>query len=774
MALGGLVLASVTLLGAAGVASVAHAQLVAPHIEALPDIELPADVPPPDGGVVQVVVVIAADATASVEQCDAGEALCALVRDAVARGRFAPATRDGVAVSARVSVALRIAVEPPAAPETRGRPAEALDAGMAPDAASPPSPDAGAAPTTVVPEDDPHRTEFGAVARVVAPNDPGRRRLELSETRDLPGAFGDPFRAIDSLPGIVPVLSGLPYYYVRGSPPAGTLYIYDDIPLPTLYHLAVGPAVIHPRMVGPIELYAGVAPARYGRQTGGVIVGEGPDAPDGETHAEAELRLLDVSAYVQTPALGGNVTAAARYGYPALLLSIFSPTVSLAYWDYQLRYTGDQRRRDRFDLVALGSYDSLGVSDQPDQAIRIQFHRFEPRFIHRIGRGELGVALMLGWEESALGAGFQLQSTRISPRIWLEQRLGGTAQLRLSADMIGVAGSFSSQVARDRITDEQAGQSLVGSVPARTLWGLQAELDWKPTPLLELRLGTRADAWVQNGGAMAVVDPRARVILHLTPELEVHGALGVTHQPAVFYVPLPGIEDVATSRGLQTAIQSELGFGWDTPLGVRLEVQGYLHHYDGLVFTDVLLLGDTLQTICASIDCPGGSTVQDRISGYSYGAEIFARRAPENRLSGFLSYTLGWSHTDDVVGLHYTPSWDVRHVLNLVTQWDLGHGFSIGARLHARSGKMSGQFLIDDSFQLRRDEQRLPWFVRLDLQVAYSWHPSWGRMRLSLEWFNATMSREPTGVDCTATPGTCVTQYLPAIFFPNLGLRGEL
>src|SRR5207244_3543921 len=142
---------------------------------------------------------------------------------------------------------------------------------------------------------------FGARARVQ--QIPGARRLELSEMRDMPGAFGDPFRAIDALPGVVPIFSGLPYFFIRGSPPSGTLYIYDDIPVPTLYHLAAGPAVIHPRMVGPIHLYSGVAPARYGRLTGGVVVGEGPDPPGEEVHGEAELRLLDVSGFVQAPLL---------------------------------------------------------------------------------------------------------------------------------------------------------------------------------------------------------------------------------------------------------------------------------------------------------------------------------------------------------------------------------------------------------------------------------------------------------------------------------------
>ena len=61
--------------------------------------------------------------------------------------------------------------------------------------------------------------------------------------RDVPGAFGDPFRVVDTVPGVLPLLSGVPYVYVRGAPPAGTIYIYDDIAVPALFHLALGPAL---------------------------------------------------------------------------------------------------------------------------------------------------------------------------------------------------------------------------------------------------------------------------------------------------------------------------------------------------------------------------------------------------------------------------------------------------------------------------------------------------------------------------------------------------
>jgi hypothetical protein len=241
----------------------------------------------------------------------------------------------------------------------------------------------------------------------------------------------------------------------------------------------------------------------------------------------------------------------------------------------------------------------------------------------------------------------------------------------------------------------------------------------------------------------------------------------------VFYLPLPGIVDVATDRGLQSAIQSEVGVGWETPLGLRAELQAFVHLYQNLVFVDALVLEDSFDMICETIDC-GDATLADRIDGISYGAELFLRRPADEPVSGWISYTLAWSRVDDVGGLPYTPTWDVRHLGNLIVQWDIGAGFSAGGRLHARSGKLIGEFLLDDTFALARDERRLPWFVRIDLQVAYAWRPDWGRMRISLEWFNATLSREPIGSECKGAPRTCSTEWLPAIFFPNLGVRGEI
>src|SRR5687768_15170502 len=42
-----------------------------------------------------------------------------------------------------------------------------------------------------------------------------KQSMEGKEIRIVPGAFGDAFRALDALPGVTPIVSGLPYYFVR-------------------------------------------------------------------------------------------------------------------------------------------------------------------------------------------------------------------------------------------------------------------------------------------------------------------------------------------------------------------------------------------------------------------------------------------------------------------------------------------------------------------------------------------------------------------------------
>jgi len=232
---------------------------------------------------------------------------------------FEPAQRDGHAVAAKIRFALRFV--PPAEP--------ADGAVSAPSALSAPS-----APPQAPASAEPKMQEI----LVIGQREPIRHTLGHAEVRDMPGAFGDPYRAIEALPGVVPIASGLPYFYVRGAPPGNVGYVFDGIPVPYLYHFAAGPGVLSPAFVDHVDLYPGAYPARYGRFAGAIVAGE-MAPPRYRLRGEAAIRLVDSGAVIEAPFAGGRGSAmvGGRFSYTAAVLSLIVRDVSLSYWDYQGR-----------------------------------------------------------------------------------------------------------------------------------------------------------------------------------------------------------------------------------------------------------------------------------------------------------------------------------------------------------------------------------------------------------------------------------------------------
>src|SRR3954462_7732039 len=94
-----------------------------------------------------------------------------------------------------------------------------------------------------------------------------------SRSRWQVAAFGDPYRAVQALPGVSSIASLLPFPIVRGNSPAATEAALDGVPIPLLYHLGAGPSVVHPELIDEIDFYPGGAPSPYGGYTGGIIDG---------------------------------------------------------------------------------------------------------------------------------------------------------------------------------------------------------------------------------------------------------------------------------------------------------------------------------------------------------------------------------------------------------------------------------------------------------------------------------------------------------------------
>ena len=810
-----LLLAAFAGLALAGTARAQPAEIVPPR----PLAPLRAAYPAGAVTAAQVVVelVVEADGRVSEAHVVSGEAPFAEAALAAVRATpFAPATRGGRPIAARIRVPLELLppVELPddPYPEPPPRP------GPPPRVALPPNPYDALAPEV---------TQIQVLgARRLA----GVTRMGRAEIRDVPGAFGDGFRAIETLPGVVPVASGLPFFFVRGAPPGATGYFLDGVRLPVLFHLGAGPSVVHPALVDRIDFYPGAAPAEFGRSSGGVVSGVTKE-PSQRLRGEANARLLDAGALVEVPLprQRGSALVAGRFGYPGLLLPLFAPNTRLSYWDYQSRLSVHLGERDTLTLFVLGSYDYLGrrvaavgnktVVDDPvgvgetvqtggdtRTIFETEFHRVELRHDHVIPSGKVRTALTVGTDGSALGLRDRVRGELFGWRLEWERALSREIVLRGGADT-----QYNRYEVRGE-ADVPPNPEFVKLFPTRDelLLGTRADVTWSPAGRLRFTAGVRLDHYAAYRisaferapgaepdalpGKQVSVEPRLSVRVGVVPRVVFVSAVGIAAQPPRFLLPLPGLTVGRLREGLERSAQTSHGVEWTLPYAMAL--------------TTTFFSSRTIGLADAFAACPGarnaftdGNACTTRTSGSAVGLELYLKRDLSKRITGFVSYTLsratrtvpasvfggetppaGASLAND--GRVVIPSdYDRTHVLNAAVAYDVGRGYRAGVRFVLYSGRPYTPTASDGALLAAPNSARLPLFSRFDVRLEKRWELGATRhVSLVLEGLNVTLRKEATGVRCATRAGAddvdlgngCVGEQIGPITVPSLGVEGAM
>jgi hypothetical protein len=587
-------------------------------------------------------------------------------------------------------------------------------------------------------------------------SDIGSDQMRGRDARDVPGTFGEPLQAIESLPGISPMVSGLPYFYVRGAPPADTGYFIDGIPLPTLFHIGPGPSVIPPALLDHVDFFPSTAPARYGRFVGGIISGE-TTAPSPVARGEASVRLFDASAFVETP-IDGSSTAlvAGRYGYPNLLLSLFAPNLSLNYGDYTARLTHALGETDGISFFAIGSYDREEDASQNLIPIASQFHRFDLRYDHRWADGAVRVATTLGYDRTSDSSSTETV-TSVSGRLRLELEERFSAAMRLSAG----ADFNSTQNSYDYSGLVEPTSSL------EQIAGAYADLRMRPMPGLEINAGARFDAYRFSGTVTTSFDPKLAVRVAASTDVTWVSTFGVAHQQPTYLFPVPGLQ-LDPSQGLQTTYQMAEGMEAALPLDMRAKITGFYDVHRKM--NDFVSDCGTFAASCSLID---------QVDGRTFGVELLVQRALTRKLAGWVAYTL--SRAERRIGnVPYLSPFDRTHVVSAVLRYDFGRGIDAGARGTYYTGRpdfpsfaFPGQASTFSFGPTQFAQHRLPDFYRIDIRAAKRW--SLGRrewIAAVVEFFDVTLSKEAVGFRCDVTTGLCAAQQIGPIALPSIGLEG--
>ncbi len=631
-----------------------------------------------------------------------------------------------------------------------------------------------------------------------APGAPAVESLGRAEVRQLPGAFGDPFRAIEAIPGMTPVLSGLPYFYVRGAPPGNVGYYFDGVRVPYLFHFGLGPAVIHPGLIARTDLHRGGYPASLGRYAGGIVEASAL-APGERVRGEAQVRAIDAGALTEVPFADGRGSAlvAARYSYTAALFTLLSSNTSLDYRDYQTRVSYALGDHDSISLLAFGAYDLASQRETVDPSTRpivtapgaslakydvtrilfaSEFHRADLRWDHAFrDGGRLRAAVTAGFDRTRVEARRAATDVMTSGRVELTQPLGRSVLLRAGADL--VVDRYAADTLPAFSDDDDVVQRQTAVFVARTDFAAGARVDAVLTPISKLEIvpGLRFDAFGSGSARAFAVDPRLGVRVLVSDHVRIVHAYGIATQPPSTPIALPGIALANLRGGLQRAVQTSAAVEADLPSDVSATA--------GVFHNAFYNLNDALGTAQIElVDIERSDTLLAKSRGSAHGLELGLRRKLTQRVGGLVSYTL--SRSDRTAnGARFVSSYDRPHVLTAALSVDLGRGWRTGARYVTYAGiPMRPAKPAFPEQVVGVPPERTPAFHRVDLRIEKRWSIGrTGYVSLVLEALNATLSREVTGYACStaiqlpgataATPG-CQARVIGPVTVPSLGVEG--
>lgn len=587
-------------------------------------------------------------------------------------------------------------------------------------------------------------------AVVAGERPPATVSLSRAEARQVPGAFGDPFRAVGVMPGVSPLVSGLPVFYVRGAPPGNIGNFIGGVKVPLLYHAFIFASVIHPMLIDRISLHQGPYPAEYGRFAGAVIAAD-LRRPDRDLGYGFSFGLFDTGAYGHTPFAGdrGSVFVAGRYSHAGLLASALSPN-ELEFWNYQALADYELSDKDVLSVFAFGAFDSL--QDEDDVAAR-EFHRIDLRWDRNFSFDtSQRLAVTLGADRSD-GLGAEVLSRSINARYRLNHRTS-------ESGVLGVGGSVeygAFELDQDsRSADfEEIRELFVGQDDLAA--GGFVEYAWTPQPSVTVSPSLRADIYNSGGETEVGIEPRVTARYRVTEQVNIVHGVGVAHQPPNYVTQVPGARVAGLDGGLQTAVHTTSGVEAQLPYALR----GNLSLFHNAVFA-------VTDPFSATQDFKlRPEEVRRRPLARTYGLELTLNRALTRRFGGLLSYTLSRStRTHDT---YVTLSGaDRTHVLNLAGLYTLGANWRLGARSVFYSG-VPGRRTGD-----RRifDQSRADPFFRIDLQLERRFRVGdAGYWSIVAEILNATGSTETLRRLCD--PTGCEDTQVGPIFLPNLRVEGH-
>ncbi len=630
-----------------------------------------------------------------------------------------------------------------------------------------------------------------------------KRTLQREQLTSVPGTFGDPIRALQTLPGLQRAPFGLGLLLVRGSNPDDTGIYVDGHEVPALFHFLGGPSIFNAEMLDSIDLYPGGFPARFGRHHGGAVALELRDTKSDGVHGSAKVDFFDAGGYLRAPITDDiSFAASGRRSYIDAFLGLVLPKpssgatriVTPIYYDYSARVDVNLHDEGKASIFAIGSSDALhvlnedpdaNVSQQLDSAVK--FFRVIGSYKRHLG-GDLELTLSPAWGrdevsisgEQAMAAGPFSSVDVINDDFSYRMRINGKLNSRLVLDSgIDILSRVTSYQALIPIDDNLISSEGIDIPPSQIFRGSQElgtgaymDLAIDVTSRLRLITSMRWDGYILDGQDRQSFDPRLVARLKLSPEWTVKAYVGRFSQP-----PQPEALDRRFGNptvGLEHAEHYGLGYEWrpDRLWSIDSEIY-YVYRHDLVVFTDDVAQNADGSFTYANFNNDGREN--------AYGFELLIKRQISEHFYGWLSYTFSRAHQANHPGDEFTPTaFDQPHVANAIASWKPGHGWELGVRFQYASGRpdtpvIGATYDADsgtyDKLEGPARSVREPAYRQIDARVEHDWLFDTWSLGLYLDVMNVTNATNVEAIqyDFRYRQSSPVTSF-PIL--PTLGVKG--
>ena len=571
-----------------------------------------------------------------------------------------------------------------------------------------------------------------------------RRVVTAKEIAKIPGTGGDALRAVQNMPGMARVAFNGGALIVRGASPGDTVYFFDGVGTPLLYHFGGMTSVINSDLLDAIDFYPGNFSVKYGRAMGGVVDVTTRSPKTDRLHGYIDADIWDAGVLLEGP-IGDKwslaVTARRSYIDAAVqAVHLFGDrikvTVAPRYYDFQVIADYHPHKRDHLKILAYGTDDRwiMDWDDDGDLAgsglsLKIYTYQAQAEWTHRFNDtvanelrfsfGYWGMDNVQGIMEEHYDVFPLLLRDELSIRIGeaITLRLGTDSELRIGKAKVKVPDQYPVEgglrypwSANDQlITFKQ--KDYIGQP------GLYAELALDALPRTQLIFGIRGDYHSVVNRFSA--DPRVTVRYDLFPETTLKAGFGMFHQPGDIGENNEhyGNPDLKIQEAVHYSVGFEQGFAHD----FELSMEGFYKDLRRLV------------TSSADVVERNGEMVPERFdndaTGRVYGLETELKHQPTDRFFGWITYTLMRSErTED--GVTRLFDYDQTHILTVVGSVHIGWGVDVGLRFRLVSGSPytpieGGSYDADSDLYNpiygANNGKRRPLFHQLDLRVDKKW-----------------------------------------------------